>query len=254
MVWFSHPSLLQTNYFVALVRSSFTHGKISAGMTRPATPVTTVTLMFSHLSLTSLTFPGNTQELFATLSNDSWASFFNFIFGSLLMTSCHLLVLALLQQTPRMQLIFIFAHFVADVSFVFANSVQTPVPTPPWCNLTQFDAMCPVFPQLQQTLVSPLPPFACPFLLSRLQSWIIVSFFPTLFTFAAVEVSHSSWVPFLYSIHFWLLFPCTMLALRVLTFFCAVHRKLPRHRFLRPCRSPLVHSCQCSSLWMPHLS
>ena len=30
-------------------------------------------------------------------------------------------------------------------------------------SLVQFAAMCPVFPQLQQTLVSPLPPFSCPF-------------------------------------------------------------------------------------------
>ena len=58
-----------------------------------------------------------------------------------------------------MQLIFIIMHFLADVSFVFVYSVQTPVPAP----LVQFAAMCPGFPQLQQTLVSPLPPFSCPF-------------------------------------------------------------------------------------------
>ena len=40
-----------------------------------------------------------------------------------------LLILALFQQTPRMQRFFVFTHFTDD-SFVFFYSVQTPVPTP----------------------------------------------------------------------------------------------------------------------------
>ena len=31
-------------------------------------------------------------------------------------------------------------------------------------------------------------------------------------------------------------------------------KTLPRHRFLLPCRSPLVRSCQCSLPWMPNVS
>ena len=120
--------LAATNFFVALVRSSFTLTNISAGMTCPAAPVSTVALMFTQVSLTSMTFLGAAQEFFQHSATTQ---------GQISSTSIWisedflpLLFLALLQQTPRMQLIFVFVHFYADVSFVFVCSVQTPVPTP----------------------------------------------------------------------------------------------------------------------------
>ena len=69
-----------TNFFVAVVRSSFTRGIISASMTCPAAPVSIVALMFTQLSLTSMTFFGDGQDLLSTLSNDSWATFFDYNF------------------------------------------------------------------------------------------------------------------------------------------------------------------------------
>ena len=79
---------LEWNGFL-LVRSSFTLGNISASMKCPAVPVSIVAPMFAQLSLTSMTFLGDALELFTTLSNDSWANFFNFNCHFLLVTSCH---------------------------------------------------------------------------------------------------------------------------------------------------------------------
>ena len=64
-----------TNFVAALVRNNFTRGNISAGMTCPAAPVLIMDLMFTQLSLTSMTFHGDAQVKFSTLSNDLWTSF-----------------------------------------------------------------------------------------------------------------------------------------------------------------------------------
>ena len=76
-------------------------------------------------------------------------------FNFLLVTSCHCSFLAQLQQTPRMQLIFVFMHFLADVFFVFFHSVQTPVPPP-------LGAICRTV-SCQQILMSPFATFLLPF-------------------------------------------------------------------------------------------
>ena len=132
MLWFTHAmplifsSLSPDNFFVALVRSRFTRGNISAGMTCPAAHVSIVAVMFTQPSLTSMTFRGHAQELFSTLSNDSWASFFNFNFD-FLMTSCHCSLSFSSSKHHACSSISVFMHVLTDASFVFVHSVQTPV-------------------------------------------------------------------------------------------------------------------------------
>ena len=60
------------NFLVVLVRSSFTRGNISAGMTCPAAAVSSVALMSTQLSLTSMTFLGDAQELFQHSAVTPW--------------------------------------------------------------------------------------------------------------------------------------------------------------------------------------
>ena len=147
-----------------LVRSSFTRGSKSDGMKCPAAPVCPLwPLMFTQLSLTSMTFLGDTQELFSTLSIDSSVNFFGFNFDFL---QWRLLVNSSFSLSSN-------KHHACNSSsssrtsslmstFVFFYSVHTPVPSFPWCNLPQRVLFS---PQLQQTLVSPLPPLSlsCPF-------------------------------------------------------------------------------------------
>ena len=145
-----------TNFFVVLVRSSFTLGNISAGMTCPAAPMSIVALMFTQLSLTSMSFHGDAHELFSTLSNDSWANFFNFNFHFLLVTSCHC----------SFSLSYSKHHACNSSSASCTSSLMSALSSSTafrllfQLSLVQFAAMRPVFPQLQQTLV---PPSLCPF-------------------------------------------------------------------------------------------
>ena len=201
--------------------------------------------MSTQLSLTSMTLLGNAQVLFSTLSNDSWASFINFNFDFLLVTSCHCSFS--LSSNKH--------HACSSSSSSCTSSLLSPLSSSTAFRLlfqlplVQLAAMCSVFPQLQQTLVSPLPPFSCPFssfLASGLGPLSLPSAIHSSFTLAAVEVFcvHSSWDPVLHSIHLWPLFLCTLLALKVHMFLRTLLRTLPRRRFLQPCRSPSARSCQ----------
>ena len=98
------------------------------------------------------------------------------------------------------------------------------------------------------TFATFLLPFSS-FLASGLGQLSLSSTIRSFFTLSVVEVLlyAPNWDPFFHSIHLWLLFPCTMPALRVQMFFRTLLRTLPRHLFLLPCRSPMVHSCQFSS-------
>ena len=119
-----------------------------------------------------------------------------------------MLIFALLQQTPRMPSSSCTSQRMSPLSSSTAFKLLFHLP------LVQFAAMCPVFPQHQQTPVSPVTPFSCQFLTSL--------------TLAAVEI-------FLYtclrSIHLWLLLPCRPLALRVQMLFHTLLRILPLHLF-----------------------
>ena len=103
-------------------------------------------------------FPRRRARIVSTLSSDSLANFFIFKFYFLLATSCHCSFS--LSSNKH--------HACNSSSSSCTSSLMSPVSSSTafrllfQLTLTQF-AMCLVFPQLQQTLVSPLPPFSCPF-------------------------------------------------------------------------------------------
>ena len=147
-----------------------------------------------------MTFFG--EELFSTLSNDSWANFFvlNLILAGDVLP---LLILALLQQTPRMQLIFAFTHFFTDVSSCLLQQRSDSCSHP-------LDAICRDVPSFLTasansditvaTFSLALHLRSCP------RSWTTVPFQHDsllfhLFHFRSISV-RLNWDPFLRSIHF----------------------------------------------------
>ena len=112
----------------------------------------------------------------------------------------------------------------------------------PWCNLPQ----CVQFSHSSNKLGRHLCNLSLAlFLLSCLRSWTTVPFQHNSLLFHLCRCSsisvHSNWDPVLRSIHLWLLFPCTLLALRVQMLFRALLRMLPHRLFLLTRRYPLVH-------------
>ena len=126
--------------------------------------------------------------------------------------------------------------------------------------LTQFAAVCTDVPQLQQTLMSPLPTLSLalflPFLPSGLEPLCHSSTIRSFYAFAALEVLQYTPTGTLSSA------PstcgsCSLVHCLHCKFRCFFHtllRLFPRHLLLLPCRSPLVRSCQFSSPWMLNVS
>ena len=147
MVWCSHSKSLilspyaATNFFVALVRSSFTRREHVCRHGMPCTSVSIVALLLAQLSLPSMTFLENAQEWFSILNNDSWARFFNFNFDFLLMTSCHYSFS--LSSSKH--------HACSSRSSSRTSSLMSPLSSSTafrllfQLHLVQFAAMCPVF-------------------------------------------------------------------------------------------------------------
>ena len=205
-----------------LVRSSFTRGNISASMRCPAAPVSMVAL-FTHFSFTSTTFLGDAPALFSTPTNDSWANFFVFNFDFLLVTSCHC---SFSLSSNK--------HHSCASSLMSPLSSSTTFRLLFQLPLVQFAAMCHVFPQLQRTGVT-LTTFLLPF----------PPFLPPVLDHCPFPPRFAPFSPFPLMKYFLTL----QLGTLVQMLFRTLLRTLRRHRFLRPCRSPLVRSCQFSSPW-----
>ena len=166
-----------------------------------------------------------------------------------------LVFLALLQQTPRMQLIFVFPHFLTDVSFAFFCSVQTPVPTP-------LDAICrnvSCFPTAPASSGVTFATFLLPFfslLASSLGPLSLSSTVRSFFTFAAASsISvHPNWDPLLRSIHLWPHVPLHTAGTASSDVIPDPSSNVSSPSVPAPRRAPLVRSCQFSPPRMPNVS
>ena len=168
-------------------------------------------------SLNSMTFVGDGQELFSTLSNDSWASLSSRKHRACSSSSSSC-------TSPLMS--------PSSSATAFRLLFQLP-----WCNLPR----CVLLSYSSTNLWCHICHLSLIlFLLACLRSWTIVPFQHDSLLFHPCRCSstsvHSSWDPFRHPIHLWLLLPCARLALQVTMFCRTLLRTFPRHRFLRPCR------------------
>ena len=141
------------------------------------------------------------------------------------------------------QLIFVFMHFFTDVSFVFVFQRSDT------CSIL-LDAIChnvARFPTAPADSGLTIATFLLPcssVLVSGLGPLSLSSRIRSFFTFAAVEVFLHTPTATLSSV------PSTTVCTASSDVFRTLLRVFPRHRLLRPCQSPSVRSCQCSSHWV----
>ena len=163
------------------------------------------------------------------LNSDAWLSFFTLLLCCLLITSCHCSFSLSSNKHHACKS----SSFSVD-SWAFSpssSSTETRSLFPPFLHQA---AMCPVLPHVQHVLVSPLPPFSCPFtsflaaaFLPGVLSSILAAFaalpIPVL-TLANAPLSFAS--SFVYSLQSDVHDPLVSFSARILSIFLRCHSNL----------------------------